>query len=477
MNYALKRKAIKNMFFSFSAQLTSVLLSVFMALIVPKILGVTDFSYWQLFLFYINYVGFFHFGITDGMYLKTGGMDYDKIDKKQISSQFYGLMIVQLIIVILISIFATIFVNNYIRKIILVCTGIYMLIANLNWFLGYVFQATNRVKLYSISVMIDKMIFLIFIIIGFILKIKNLYIYIIAYIITTTCALIFSIINSKEIINTKPFPIIDSFKISLESAKIGINLTLSSISSILILGVGRFLVDKVWGIEAFGKFSFAISLTNFFLLFITQFSIVLFPTLRQVTKEIAKKLYNKFNRYLNNFLPLVYVFYIPMKIIIEFWLPQYKISLSYLGILLPICIFDGKTQMISNTYFKVFREEKTMLRINLLTVVVSFILSIISIFVIKSTYAIIISMLISTAFRSIYGEIYLTKKMNIKDYTELKKTFKLIFISIIFIVLNITCNDFVAFIIMLIIYILYFIATKTYDDIKDIFQKMKPINN
>lgn len=477
MNSALKRKTFKNLFFSFSAQLTSVALSVFMALIVPKILGVKDFSYWQLFLFYINYVGFFHFGITDGMYLKNGGIDYKKIDKKQISSQFYCLLIIQLIMVVIISVFATIFINDFMRKIILFCTGIYMLIANLNWFLGYVFQATNRVKLYSISVMIDKIIFLIFIIIGFIFKIQNLFIYIIIYIFTTVCALTFSIVNSKEIIKTKPYSLFESFKISLASAKIGINLTLSSVSSLLILGIGRFLVDKVWGIEAFGKFSFAISLTNFFLLFITQVSIVLFPTLRQVTKEVAKELYNRFNKYLNNFLPLVYVLYIPMKIIISFWLPQYKISLSYLGFLLPICIFDGKTQMISNTYFKVFREEKKMLKINLLTVVISFILSLIGIFIIKSTYAVIIGMLVSIAFRSIYGEIYLTNRMNIKDYTELKKTLNLIFISIIFIIVNTICNDIIAFLIMIIIYIIYFITTKTYEDIREIIRKIKPINN
>ena len=164
MDKSLKKKTLNNLIYSFSAQIISICLSISMSLIIPKILGVEDFGYWQLFLFYINYVGFFHFGITDGMYLKNGGIEYDKLDKKSISSQFYMLVLFQIILVLLFSVLSYFFINDELRKCIIIFTGIYMIIANMNWYLGYVFQATNRVKLYSISVMIDKIIFLLSII-------------------------------------------------------------------------------------------------------------------------------------------------------------------------------------------------------------------------------------------------------------------------------------------------------------------------
>ena len=46
---------------AFAAQGVSLLASVAMSLIVPKVLGVTTYGYWQLFVFYTSYSGLFRF--------------------------------------------------------------------------------------------------------------------------------------------------------------------------------------------------------------------------------------------------------------------------------------------------------------------------------------------------------------------------------------------------------------------------------
>ena len=478
MKESLKKTAIRNIIYSFSAQTVSIILSVLMSLLVPKMLGVEDFSYWQLFLFYLSYVGFFHFGITDGVYLKNGGISYENLNKKEIKSQFRVLFLIDLLFLIVVSILAISLVKDSIRSYIIIFSGLYLIVANLNWYLGYIFQATNRVNLYSISVMIDKLIFLVFIVIAFITKFKNLYVYIPFYIFTTFCALLFSIYHSKDIIFSKSYNLKKSFALAMSSAKIGIKLTLASISSLLIVGFGRFLVDKEWGIESFGKFSFALSLTNFFLLFIAQISIVLFPTLRNVNANTAKDLFKKFNLILNAFLPIIYILYIPIKIVLGFWLPQYKISLDYLALLLPICIFDGKNQMINNTYFKVLREEKKLLVINLITLLLSATLSIISVYVLQDIYCVIITMIISVAFRSIISETILYKTLKIKN--NIKTTLAELIYSILFILVSIKYRSAIAFAITVGLFIVYMIICKTYtvylDSIKMILQKIKGSN-
>ena len=470
MDNRLKKTAYKNLAYSFTAQIISISLSILMSLLVPKILGIKDFGYWQLFLFYTTYVGFFHFGITDGVYLKNGGIEYDKIDKKNISSQFYMLFFIQVLMLIIISIFSIFFIKEDIRKIILIYTGIYMLIANLNWYLGYVFQATNRVKYYSLSVMIDKIIFIAFILIAFIFKIKNIYLYVPIFISTTLCALLFSVVNSRDIVKTRPYSLKESFKLSLSSAKIGINLTLASISSLLIIGVGRFMVDRVWGIESFGKFSLALSLTNFFLLFLIQVSVVLFPTLRQIGIEAAKKMFVRFNNALDAILPIIYLTYVPIKWILTMWLPQYKVSLDYLGMLLPICIFDGKNQMINNTYFKVLREEKLLLKVNVIALLISTVLSLISVFILQNIYLVIVSMLIAIAARSIIGKILLYKKMNLK--IEIKNTVVLIVYSILFIIYNMYLDGIIALILIVATFVIYIIITDSIKVYADTYNKL-----
>ena len=86
-------KLIKNLSYSVVANGTNTLVSLILVLFVPKILGVKEYSYWQLYLFYASYVGFFHFGWADGVYLKFGGKKYEELDKGYFHSQFWLLTI------------------------------------------------------------------------------------------------------------------------------------------------------------------------------------------------------------------------------------------------------------------------------------------------------------------------------------------------------------------------------------------------
>ncbi|WP_316002602.1 oligosaccharide flippase family protein, partial [Enterococcus sp. 2CBP] len=103
----------------------------------------------------------------------------------------------------------------------------------------------------------------------------------------------------------------------------GIKLMFANIMGTLILGLNRKLVDIFWGIEAFGRFSFAISLTNFFLLFISQVSIVIFPALRRINKEKLKNIFTFGNIILNRILLGGLLLYLPVSIFLKHWLPAY----------------------------------------------------------------------------------------------------------------------------------------------------------
>ena len=82
------KSLVKNAAIAFLAQGITLLISCITSLLVPKLLGVEEYGYWQLFVFYAGYVGFFHFGLNDGVYLLHGGESRDQIDKRSINSQF-----------------------------------------------------------------------------------------------------------------------------------------------------------------------------------------------------------------------------------------------------------------------------------------------------------------------------------------------------------------------------------------------------
>ena len=198
----------------------------------------------------------------------------------------------------------------------------------------------------------------------------------------------------------------------LDTCKIGINLTISNISNTLILGFGRIIVDKKWKLVTFGKISLAISLTNFLMQFMQQISMVLFPALRQSTKDFQKDLYDVLFDTIGIVLCGSYILYFPLEMALSKWLPQYSDSFVYLGVLLPICCYDGKVYVLYNTYMKVLRKEKYILKINVLSCILSFVLSVTFSSVFNSIIPVILAIVLTICFRNFAFGYILTANKN-----------------------------------------------------------------
>ena len=74
--------------YSLGTNALSFLISALTTFVVPKLLGATNYGYWQLYLFYVSYIGIFHFGWNDGIYLRYGGSNYNDLDKDSLYEQF-----------------------------------------------------------------------------------------------------------------------------------------------------------------------------------------------------------------------------------------------------------------------------------------------------------------------------------------------------------------------------------------------------
>ena len=82
------------------AQMAQMLLSIVMSVYVPMIVGLKEFSYWQLFIFYSSYVGMLHLGLNDGVYLRYGGCKLAEKEKNLISNQLWVSMVFQITILL-----------------------------------------------------------------------------------------------------------------------------------------------------------------------------------------------------------------------------------------------------------------------------------------------------------------------------------------------------------------------------------------
>lgn len=386
------------------AQGASLVLSVLISFLVPKLLGSVEFGYWQLFIFYTSYAGFFMLGINDGIYLINGGKAIDRLNRKSIASQFICGMTIQVFFATVIGLVGFCLVEDTLRSFVLVMTGVYLVISNAAGFLGYVFQTVNETQWYSKSILISKIVLLPLVLLLVAFQIKDAEVYVVTYTVSQCCALVYCLIKARFLFAVGLLPPLRGLKETFASAKVGINLTIANVASMLVLGVARFVVDAEWGIETFGQFSFALTLENFFLTFVAQLAMVLFPALRQSSTEEKKQWFVGLRDGLSLLFPIAYVLYFPLSLIVSWWLPAYAEAVHYLTLLLPICVFESKMSLVGTTYYKVLRGERQLLTVNIATMILSAAGVLIGVHMARSLEFVMIWVTITIAVRGIYSE-------------------------------------------------------------------------
>ena len=413
------RNILENITYTFTANILTMLISIIMTLILPKFLGVTDYSYYQLYIFFISYVGFFHFGWIDGIYLKIGGMEYNDLEKSNYVTQFWMLNVLEIIIAAIISIFALFIIKNIDKSFVLISTSVCGVITILRTYLLFILQSTNRIKEYAKYTRVDRFIYFALVIVFLFLGFKNYKIILYIDIFSKLVALVLCANKMKDIVfgklNISKNTLLEIF----ENISIGIKLMLANIASTLIIGVVRFGIQKNWDIETFGKISLTLNISNLLMTFINAVAVIMFPLLRREEESNLPKIYVILRNTLMIFLYMMLIFYYPIKLILSTWLPQYADSLRYMALLFPICIYESKMSMLINTYLKSFRKEKSMLIINTISLILSLILTISSVFILNNLTLAILSIVFLLGFRCVIGELVLTKIMNILIYKDI----------------------------------------------------------
>lgn len=413
------RNILENITYTFTANILTMLISIIMTLILPKFLGVTDYSYYQLYIFFISYVGFFHFGWIDGIYLKIGGMEYNDLEKSNYVTQFWMLNVLEIIIAAIISIFALFIIKNIDKSFVLISTSVCGVITILRTYLLFILQSTNKIKEYAKYTRVDRFIYFALVIVFLFLGFKNYKIILYIDIFSKLVALVLCANKMKDIVfgklNISKNTLLEIF----ENISIGIKLTLANIASTLIIGVVRFGIQKNWDIETFGKISLTLNISNLLMTFINAVAVIMFPLLRREEERNLPKIYVILRNTLMIFLYMMLIFYYPIKLILSTWLPQYADSLRYMALLFPICIYESKMSMLINTYLKSFRKEKSMLIINTISLILSLILTILSVFILNNLTWAILSIVFLLGFRCVIGELVLTKIMNILIYKDI----------------------------------------------------------
>lgn len=434
-NSHIYRLGVKNVIYSIFAQGISFVLSIVTGFVLPKAMGITQYGYWQVYLFYAGYVMLFCLGYNDGLYLRYGNLDYDQLPFKKLRSSMR--IFIVMISIMTCILFVLSFREHDSNKVFAFSmTSLNLIILGINGTILTVLQFTNRIKLNSILTIANKAIFVFIVVLLMLVKRMDFRLIIAADLLTKILLLSINIYKSRELFIGKTGSIKEGFKELVIDMEVGIKLMLANIASTLLVGIGMFIVERFMPIETYSLYSFSTTITSFALIFITASSLSLYPLLKRVEEKKLPDFYINLNKLLCFILFILLIGYYPIYFLIKYQFSSYAGIFVYFYLLFIIIVSQGKMQFLINTYYKILREEKAMLKANLSGIVVALVIIIPFFYLTRSIFSVVAGTTITLIWRCYASEVYLKKKMGIKKYSNIIVELSMMFLFIISVVLK-----------------------------------------
>lgn len=409
---------VKNISYSFLSNVVCCIVSILVTFFVPKSLGVENYGYFQLYLFYINYTGFLHFGWADGIYLRYGGAYYKDMNKPMFATQFRLFIVMELVFSIILYCWANSFVEVAEKQIVYSLIAVSMLLALPKTFLQYILQGTNRIKEYATLIMIERVVYgSLALLIVFAQK-DSFSLIIGTDLVGKFVALLYAFYHCRDIVFGKFGSLKKAFADIIANISVGVKLMLANVACLLIIGVVRWSIEREWDVSVFGKISLTLSISNLMMIFIRSVSMVLLPTLRRTDSSKYALIYSNLKI---GFLVLIFgglLLYYPLNAFLLYWLPDYADCLVYMAILFPLCLYEGKLSLLVETYLKTMRMEKMLLISNVTTLFLSCILTFCFVFVLKNLTLTVLGILLIFSFRAFLGEFLLSRKIKMSFFRD-----------------------------------------------------------
>lgn len=226
--------------FVISSNLITLGISTIVILVVPKMIGVKEYGYWQLFLFYTNYTGLFSLGWLDGIYLRYGGKNYNELNKNLFHSQFWMLIFLQLIFVVIILGFGNFLISSEKDIFILNALSLYLLISTAQSFFKFVLQMTNRIGEYSKLTILSNAIYFVSVILLLFLNFRDFQVLIATFIFGNLVAMFYGLFVLKDLfVRKNNIKFFWSWKESWNNISVGSQLLIANAAAMLIIGIVR----------------------------------------------------------------------------------------------------------------------------------------------------------------------------------------------------------------------------------------------
>ena len=343
------------------------IINILTNLILPKYLSINTYADIKTFQLCLSYIGVLHLGYNDGVYLKYGGKNISDLNKIKLSRNATTIKFMETAFFLILLLAGVLLGNKMLVYVSFVLVP-YLLIA----YYRYMFQALGEFSIYgrilnsvTIALFVSNMVLII-------LKID-----IPSYYIVARIFIYYLVWMTLEIFSTIRLGI--QFKFSLFSPKEliicikqGFLLMLGNFASTFITSMDRWFIKILMTSAEFAYYSFAVSLESFLNVATTPITTTLY---NYFCKDSSVKTVSRIRKYMVMFSSIIVSSAFAVKVVILWYLPKYKESVSVVFILFASQIFYIMNRSIYTNLYKAKKKQNRYFVKLLVTLVCAFILN------------------------------------------------------------------------------------------------------
>ncbi len=316
------------------------MISVLSSFITPLILGHDGYGYYKIFSLYTTYVPLLHIGFIDGILIRNAGKNLEDISFKKFRTYTLFLLVFELFLSIVMSIFACLITIPQINREIIIAIAIYSFLLNALTYFQFFSKCIMRFSELASIARLQSFINLFFLLLAlYLYKFTAFNVNVTYYMFYMNFAvfilLCYYVVRYKKIILGKRRTMASQFKNIRVFFRVGFAIMISYQITMVMVNADNQFISMFFKVSEYGKYAFAYSLAALLLTVFNAVSSVMLPYMKKAGKSAVESNHDSNMAIMNTIVFLVIMSYYPITWIVNNFISSYSESVQYLSIVFP----------------------------------------------------------------------------------------------------------------------------------------------
>lgn len=322
------------------SNLISLMISVLSSFITPVILGHDGYGYYKIFSLYTTYVPLLHIGFIDGILIRNAGKKIEDISFKKFRTYTLFLLIFELFLSIVMSIFACLINIPQINREIIIAIAIYSFLLNALTYFQFFSKCIMRFSELASIARLQSFINLFFLLLAlYLYKFTAFNVNVTYYMFYMNFAvfilLCYYLVRYKKIILGERKNLASQFKNIRVFFRVGFAIMISYQITMVMVNADNQFISMFFKVSEYGKYAFAYSLAALLLTVFNAVSSVMLPYMKKVGKSAVVSNHDSNMAVMNAIVFFVIASYYPIAWIVNNFIASYSESVQYLSVVFP----------------------------------------------------------------------------------------------------------------------------------------------